>query len=154
MLNLNCDHLFLCKLPILFSTVKHKLGLNKSSFPIHPQIQNLDFKILFLGFVYFQVFPNSQKWRIEILEKLRMHYQILPNSLKCLKIGIFEASFSSYVCQTVSIIFQYDMCCKERRSQFMITLLAFKQKCLSYNVGNNFVSVKRQKYCFVTQMRI
>ena len=132
MLNLNCDHLFLCKLPILFSIVKHKLGLNKLSFPIHPQIQNLDFEMLFLGFVYFQVFPNSQKWRIEILEKLRMHYQILPNSLKCLKIGIFEVPLPSYFCQTVRTAFPYDMWHKERRSQFMITLAAFKQKYFCY----------------------
>ena len=56
MLSLKCDHHFLCKLPILFSTVKLQLCHILSQF-----IHKLDFEMLVLDFVYFQVFPNSLK---------------------------------------------------------------------------------------------
>ena len=57
MLSLKCGYPFLCEFPILFLTVKLKLGHNFSQF-IHRFI-NLDFEILVLRCVYFQVFPNS-----------------------------------------------------------------------------------------------
>ena len=45
MLSLKCDHTFLCEFPILFSTVKLKLG-HGYNFQIQSKIQNLDFEIL------------------------------------------------------------------------------------------------------------
>ena len=65
---------------------------------MYPYIQNLDFEMLILGYVYFQVFPNSWKrWNIGIFEKSRLHFQIFPNSLKSLKIGIFVHLTSYFV---------------------------------------------------------
>ena len=128
-LSLKYDHHFLlCEFPILFSTVKLKLGHNFSQF-IHR------FKIWILKYwswavyICFHVFLISLKrWKIEIFEKARMHLQICPNQLKCLKIGIFEVPLPSCFCQMVRIVFQYDTR-RKRRNQFMIKLPVFKQKC-------------------------
>ena len=88
--------LFLCEFPILFSTVKLKLGY--TLFPIYPQIKNFDFEMFVLGCVYFQVLPNSWKRRkIEIFEKPRLHLQIFSNSQKSLKIKIFVQLTSYFI---------------------------------------------------------
>ena len=88
-LSLKCDHPLLCEFPILFSTVKVKLG-HKFSQLIHK------FNIWILkccsGALYIsKIFPihKQKRWEIGIFEKHRLHFQIFPYSPKSLKIEIF-----------------------------------------------------------------
>ena len=132
--------LFLCEFPILFSTVKLKLG--HKLFPIYPQIKNFDFEMLVLRCVYFQVLPNSWKRRkIETFEKPRLHFQIFPNSQKSLKIKIFV--------QLTSYFFKWwgwssSTTCGVREEEPKANLwlnYQFSRKNVNYIVWNNFVSV-------------
>ena len=70
--------MFLCVFPILFSTVKLKLGHK-----------------LFAQFI------DRKRWKIQIFEQPRLYFQIFSNSLKSLKflifkIGIFEVPLTLY----------------------------------------------------------
>ena len=46
---------------------------------------------------------------MRFFKSLRCTTKFFPSSLKCLKVGIFEVPLPSYFCQTVRIVFQYDM---------------------------------------------
>ena len=98
MLSLKCDHPFLCKLSILFSTVKLKLRYILSQF-IHR------FKIWVLKYWFWAVYTSKlfsvHKSGILWFLKPRPQYQIFSISVKCLKIGIFEVPLPSFFCQTV-----------------------------------------------------
>ena len=92
MLSWKFDRPFLCELPILFSTVKLKLGHKLFQF-IHK------FKIWILkcwsfGCIYFQVFPNSWKrWKIGIFEYTLFFYKHMGKlgwSSICLRFPKFE----------------------------------------------------------------
>ena len=92
MLSLKCDHPFLCEFPILFSTVKLKLGHNFSQF-IHR------FKIWIL---------KCWSWTVDTFRFFPIHTrdgklglgctsEFFPNSLKSLEIRIFEVPLPSYL---------------------------------------------------------
>ena len=110
--SLKCDHPFLCKFPILFSTVRFKLAYILSQF-IHRSkcvFWNVGLGLCILpSFSQFIKVVDCDFWKAS-----RLHYQIFPNSLKCLKIRIFEVPLPSYFCQTVKKVFQYDMWRKRR----------------------------------------
>ena len=105
MFKLKCGQA-LCKFPILFSAMKFELRHNFSQF-------NYMFKMgTFDSWLYFQVFPNSQRdfwmllqqellicpnsWKrlnIEILE----YFQDFPSSLDSWEIGIFPLLIFLYI---------------------------------------------------------
>ena len=126
--NLKCDHPFLCKLPILFSIVKLKLGHIYSRFIYRFKIWIL--KCWSWAVYSSKCFPIYKSGRLGFLKKPRLHYQIFTNLLKYLKIGIFEVALPSYFCQMLRVVFQYGMWRKRGGANFMIKLAAFEKKCL------------------------
>ena len=46
---------------------------------------------------------------MRFFKSLRCTTKFFPSSLKCLKVGIFEVPLPSYFCQTVRIVFQYNI---------------------------------------------
>ena len=112
MLSLKCDHPLSCEFPILFSTMKVKLG-HKFSQRIHKF--NIWILKCWSGTVYIsKYFPihKKKRWEIGIFEKLRLHFQIFPNSLKSLKIEIL-VPLPSYLVK-VRVVFQSTMTCGVR----------------------------------------
>ena len=142
--------LSLCKLPILFSTVKLKLGYILSQFIHRFKIWiNVGLELCILpSFSLFIKVVNWDFWKAKAA---------LPNFSQFSK--MFEnwdfwslLAFIFLLNGEDSLSAQH--VAQERRSKFTIKLLAFNQRCLYYNVGNNFISVKSWKYCFQTQMRV
>ena len=89
MLSLKCDHPLLCEFPILFSTVKVKLG-HKFSQLIH-KFNIWILKCWFWAVYISKIFSIHKEMGHWDYEKLRLHFQLFPNSLKSLKIAIFVA---------------------------------------------------------------
>ena len=88
--SLKCDIFILCKFPILFSTVKFKLGLHSFS----QFIQGSKCGFLNVGLrLYVQVLPNSQgDWKMEILNVALAGRFTFPSSLKNWKLGFLNIS--------------------------------------------------------------
>ena len=87
MSSLKCDHTLLCEFPILFSTVKPKLGPKFSQLMHRFNIWILK---CFSGAIYIsKFFPLHKRWEIGVFEKPRLYFQIFPNSLNSLKTEIF-----------------------------------------------------------------
>ena len=108
MLSLKCDHPLLCELPILFSTVKLKLGHTFSQ-PIHKY--NISVLNVGLGLSIFPSFFQftKKRWKIGIFEKPWLHLQIFLNSLKSLKIEIL-VHLSSYLVKRWGLSFSTMTC--------------------------------------------
>ena len=85
MLSLKCDHPLLCEFPILFSTVKLKLG-HKFSQLIHRF--NIWILKCWSGAVYISNFFPIHK-KDGKLGFFKLHFQVFPNSLKSFEIEIF-----------------------------------------------------------------
>ena len=115
--------------PVLFSTVKVKLGHKFSQLILKFKIWILKCQAHSLTFQP-RIFPSFtqliKRWEIVIFEILKLHFQIFPNSLKRLKIEIF-VPFAFIFGQMARVVFQYDGMWHQR-SQFMIKLAVFK-KC-------------------------
>ena len=126
MLSLKCDHALLCEFPILFSTVKLKLG-HKFSQLIHRF--NIWILKCWSGAVYIsKFFPiHKRDGKLRFLKSLDCISKFSPIQKK------FEnwnfCPFAFIFGQMVRVVvFQYDdMWCQ--RSQFMIKLAVFKTKC-------------------------
>ena len=88
MLSLKCDHPLLCEFPILFPTVKLKLG-HRFSQLIHRF--NIWILICWSGTVYVsKFFPiHKRDGKLGFLKILDYISKFFPNSLKSLKIEIF-----------------------------------------------------------------
>ena len=126
MLSLKCYHPLLCEFPILFLTVKVKLGHKFSQF-IH-KFNILILKCWSVAVYIYKFFPilKKKRWEIGIFEKLRLQFS--PTSLKSLKIEIF-VPLPSYLLK-VRVVFQYDDMWRWR-GQFMIKLAVIKKKMFS-----------------------
>ena len=138
MFKLKCGQA-LCKFPILFSAMKFELRHNFSQF-------NYMFKMgTFDSWLYFQVFPNSQRdfWML-----LQQELLICPNSWKRLNIEILEyfqdfpssldswenwdfsfAYFSFTFCQIVRIVFQAGYICWIRTAKCHYVTILWQVKC-------------------------
>ena len=88
--SLKCDIFILCKFPILFSTVKLKLGLHSFS----QSIQGSKCGFLNVGLrLYVQVLPNSQgDWKMKILNVALAGLSTFPSSQKNWKLGFLNIS--------------------------------------------------------------
>ena len=111
-LSLKCDHTFLCEFPILFSTVRLKLGHHFSQFIHRFNIWIL--KCWFWAAFTSKFFPIHKREENLHFEKLRLDFQVFPNSLKSLKIEFSEM---------LRMVFQYDMWHQREASLWLIMLI-------------------------------
>ena len=127
MLSLKCDHPLLCEFPILFSTVKLKLG-HKFSQLIHRF--NIGILKCWSGTVYISKFFPIQKRDGKLgFWKLRLHFQIFPNSLKSLELRFLSPYLHIRSNGEAEGGLSVRWHVVSDGSQFMIKLAVFKKKC-------------------------
>ena len=88
---------------------------------------------------FFQFIKEIEFW---ILWKAcRLQVQIFFNSLKCLKIGIPEVPLPSYFSNCGDSLSVYTTCDVRQEEPIYYQITSFQEKCLYYNIGNNFLLV-------------